>query len=98
MVQPGLNTGIILVVDKAAVESLLSPTPGQEPWVWAVDVTFSFQIGDQLPQGEPPTNRYPGYFRVTPSAAVTEMWSLLKGSRISGKELWNPDVRIWEGV
>jgi hypothetical protein len=98
MVQPGLDTNMILVVDKAAVDSLLSPTPGQEPWVWAVDVNFDFQIGYQPPQGEPPTDRYPGYFRVTPSAAVTELWPLLKGAFVRGKYLWNPDVRIWEGV
>jgi len=98
MVQPGLDTNMILVVDKAAVDSLLSPTPGQEPWVWAMDVNFDFQIGDQPPKGEPPTDRYPGYFRVTPSAAVTELWPLLKGAFVRGKDLWNPDVRIWDSV
>lgn len=98
MVQPGLDTNIILVADKAAVDSFLFPTPGEEPWVWAVDVDYNFQIGDQPPQGESPSDRYPGYFRVMTSAAVTELWPLLKGSRISGKELWNPDVRVWEGV
>lgn len=98
MVQPGLDTSMVLVADKAAVDSLLFPTPGQEPWVWAVDVDFGFQIGDQPPQGEPPTDRYPGYFRVALLAAVTELWPLLKGPGASGRELWNPDIRVWEGV
>lgn len=98
MVQPGLDTDIILVVDKAAVDSFLFPIPGEKPWVWAVDVDYSFQIGDQPPQGEPPSDWYPGYFRVTLPAAVTEMWPLLKRTFISGMELWKPDVRVWEGI
>lgn len=98
MLEPGFDTGVILVVDKIAVESLLSPMPGQEPFVWAVDVKFRFQIGDQLPQGEPPTDKYPGYFRVTLSAAVTEMWPLLKAGAETARSLWDPNSKVWTGV
>lgn len=98
MVQPGLDTSIILVADDIAVESFLNPSPGQDPWIWAVDVNFAFQIGDQPPRREMSTNIYPGYFWVALSTVVTELWPLLKRSEASGNELWNPHVSIWESV
>lgn len=89
MVQPGLDTSMILVTDDTAVDSLLNSSPGEE----AVDVHYAFQIGDQPPRRELSNDIYPGYIRVALSSAVTELWPLLKRSMASGRELWDPHVR-----
>ena len=99
MVQPGLDTSMVLAVDEQALASFLEPTPGQKPWVWAVDMSYPFAVRQQPPVGDPPTDAYPGYFRVTLSAAVLELWPLLKApGGIQGSRLWDPNTRVWDGL
>lgn len=86
---------MILVADKAAVESVVSPTPGEKPWIWAIDVTFPFESGEQ-PLGDPPTDHYSGHFRVAYPQAVTELWPMLMGPRMPGCDLWRLDQKVWE--
>lgn len=98
LVPDGLDTTMILVVDKAAMDLLLNPTPGRKPWVWACDATAKFEVGDRL-LDDPPRCRYPGYFRVDPVAAFTRLWPLLKGPQMFvGSELWNPDRVVWRDI
>ncbi|KAJ6785638.1 hypothetical protein PWT90_04786 [Aphanocladium album] len=98
-VEPGFATSMVLVVDKAAMQSALNPVPGQKPWVWAVDSKFEFKERQQPPSGDPPKDQYPGYFRVTPAAAFTDLWPLLKRKRfVDGVDVWNPDVQVWDGA
>ncbi|EPE06531.1 ww rsp5 wwp [Ophiostoma piceae UAMH 11346] len=98
MVQPGLDTSMVLAVDEQALKSFLEPTPGQKPWVWAVDMSYPFDERQQPPVGDPPTDAYPGYFRVTLSAAVLELWPLLKApGGFHGRRLWDPNTRVWDG-
>jgi hypothetical protein len=45
-IQPGLDTNIILAVDKTSLGSYFSPSPADNddvPGVWALDVNFPFQ-------------------------------------------------------
>jgi hypothetical protein len=96
---------MILVADTKAMNSLLHPTPDVEPWIWAVDVNFGWKIGDQLPQDLLPDHRYPGYIRVALSVVLSEFWPLLMvaghGPLLTasvGRQLWTPDLGLWEGI
>lgn len=88
----------MLVVDKAAMDSLLNPTPGRRPWVWALHATRRFEVGDRL-LDEPPRSQYPGYFGVDPLAVFIRLWPLLKGPQMFvGSKLWDPNRDIWSGI
>ncbi|KAG9516552.1 hypothetical protein KCV07_g6719, partial [Aureobasidium melanogenum] len=96
-VPEGLDTPIILVADEFSITSLLHPTSDVKPWIWAVDLSHDWVIGDVPPVAVTPTDIYPGYFRVALEAVIPELWPLLKGTRISGLELWRGDDSVWEG-
>ncbi|KAG9563621.1 hypothetical protein KCU71_g6667, partial [Aureobasidium melanogenum] len=96
-VPEGLDTPIILVADEFSITSLLHPTSNVKPWIWAVDLSHDWVIGDVPPVAVTPTDIYPGYFRVALEAVIPELWPLLKGTGISGLELWGGDDSVWEG-
>ncbi|KAG9684844.1 hypothetical protein KCU95_g12806, partial [Aureobasidium melanogenum] len=97
-VPPGLETGMILVADTEAVSSLLQPTSDVEPWIWAADVDYDWEIGDQPSLGSSPARHYPGYIRVALSVVLSEFWPLLKRPGCVGRHLWTPDLGVWEGI
>lgn len=107
-VSPGLQASMILVADKQAVDSLLYPTPGRKPWVWAVDIFHVYPNERQeIPPADYMTDEYQGFPRVAVEDAYTELWPLLMSTPFipgiglpgaTGARLWNPDVDIWEGV
>ncbi|KAJ5106521.1 hypothetical protein N7456_003196 [Penicillium angulare] len=84
-VPPGLDTGICLVVDTLAMESMTS----DKPWVYALDLKFDHRI--QVPVGQ-----YPGYFRVAVDSILTELYPML--TAMSPRQLWPSDNRIWESA
>lgn len=86
-VPEGLDTPIILVADKTSITSLLHPTSDVKPWIWAVDLSHDWVIGDVPPVAVTPMDIYPGYFRVALEAVIPELWPLLKGTGILGLEL-----------
>ncbi|EFX01521.1 hypothetical protein CMQ_6463 [Grosmannia clavigera kw1407] len=96
LVQPGLDSSMFLAVDRNAIDSLLSPVTGQEPWVWAVDRTSSFEVGQQPPQGDPPLSlEYPGYFRIAISELVPQLWPVcMLLEEMCGTQLWESLVGI----
>ncbi|KAG9669215.1 hypothetical protein KCU99_g7523, partial [Aureobasidium melanogenum] len=96
-VPEGLDTPIILVADEISITSLLHPTPDVKPWIWALDLSHDWVIGDVPSVAVTPTDVYPGYFRVALEAVIPELWPLLKGTEISGLELWGGDDSVWEG-
>lgn len=102
-VPKGLDTTpIILVADEISISSLLHPTSDEvKPWIWAVDLSHDWVIGDvpRMPVAVTTrtTDMYPGYFRVALEAVIPELWPLLKGTWISGLELWGGDNSVWEG-
>lgn len=100
IVQPGLRTNVILVADSKAISSLLDETLDVEPWIWAIDVGFNRKVGDELSQGSSPSpaDRYPGYMRIALSLVVSELRPLLKSSCFSGRQLWAPELKSWEGI
>ncbi|KAK6000002.1 hypothetical protein QM012_003990 [Aureobasidium pullulans] len=98
MVPLGLQTNMILVADTRAMHSVLNPTPDIASWIWAVDVYFDWEIGDQPPSDPPPADRYPGCMRVALSVVLSEFWPLLKRPYFFGRRLWTPDLSVWEGI
>lgn len=109
-VEKGADCCIALAVDKPAMDSLLSPTPGQKPWVWAVDSGVEFEPDQPMPSSdyEAPTSGeiYPGFFRVALSAVMTDLWPLLRAPALipgvgisitpNAMRYWRPDKRIWD--
>ncbi|PWY90626.1 hypothetical protein BO94DRAFT_545347 [Aspergillus sclerotioniger CBS 115572] len=85
-VPPGLGTGMCLVVDKNAMESLLNPVAGEDPWVIAMDL--SFDHSREVPEGE-----YPGYFRVAVDSVIPEFYPFV--SIMTPPELWASANPIW---
>lgn len=106
--EPGLQATMILVADKQAVDSLLHPTRGVKPWIWAVDLTYDFGSHTyEIPPADFTSDEYAGFFRVTPEAAFTDLWPLLMSTPptrsmallgITGACVWDPTVEIWEGI
>lgn len=104
----GLQAPMILVADEQAVDSLLHPTPGVKPWVWAVDLAHDFGTEKyDIPPADFRPEEYPGFFRVTPEAAYTDLWPLLMSTPptksrlllgVTGARVWDPRVDIWEGI
>ncbi|KAJ5278948.1 hypothetical protein N7478_004320 [Penicillium angulare] len=82
-VPPGLDTGICLVVDRVAMESMAN----NKPWVYALDLSFDHRI--RVPNGE-----YSGYFRVAVDSILPELYPML--TAMSPQQLWPSDNRIWE--
>lgn len=80
-----------LVVDNLAMDSLLNPVEGQDPWVWAVDVEY-----EDSADGEHVDKEYSGYFKVAISSLVTELWPMLAGPGMSGVELYHTADPIWK--
>lgn len=105
-VEPGLQASMILVADQQAVDSLLRPKQGKKPWVWAVDISYrSSSERFELLSADFTSDEYPGFFRVTPEAAYTELWPLLMNVPpetgflgVTGARVWRPDVDVWEGI
>lgn len=91
MVPPGLDVGFCIVVDQAAMESLLAPKEGEEPWVWAVDTDFDF---DAASSGA--ADAYPGYFKVAVATVVTGFYAAIAGSEVEGAELWRSAQPVWK--
>ena len=83
---PGLDVGMCLVVDKTAMESLLNPVAGEEPWVIAMDLSFDYS--SEVPEGE-----YPGYFRVAVDSVIPEFYPFV--SIMTPPELWASADPIW---
>lgn len=88
MVPPGADAGFCLAVDHEAMESLLHPKSGEDPWVWAVDTAYDFEA----PQGD----GYHGHIKVAITSVVTEFYPLIAGSSISGAELWSFAKPVWK--
>jgi hypothetical protein len=90
-VPPGLDVGMCMVVDEAAMRSLLEPVEGQEPWVWAVDVHHEFT--ENQDQSE-----YPGYFKVAIPSLLPDLWPMLAGPEMPPQELWPFAKPIWKSA
>jgi len=84
-VPPGLDTGMCLVVDSAAMDSMATDTP----WVYALDLSFDHE--SQVPDGE-----YPGYFRVAVDSIIPELYPML--TAMTPPELWPSDNKIWKSA
>lgn len=82
-VPPGLDVGVCLVADKAAIESM----PSEKPWVYALDM--SFDHSEDFPDGT-----YPGYFRVAVESIIPDLYPMLPAMTL--RELWSPEITIWE--
>ena len=82
---PGLDTGVCLVADKDAVESMES----ELPWVYALDMSFDHST--TVPDGE-----YPGYFRVAIDSIIPELYPML--TAMTPQEFWSPENKIWESA
>lgn len=80
-VSPGLDVGMCLMLDEKAMDSLLEPVEGQDPWLWAVDVDYDFD-GEQTEDG------YPGRFKVAIEFMVSELWPMLAGTSLQAEHLW----------
>jgi hypothetical protein len=80
-----------MVVDEAAMRSLLEPVEGQEPWVWAVDVHHEFTENQD-------ESEYPGYFKVAISSLVPDLWPMLAGPEMPPQELWPFARPIWKSA
>ncbi|CAI7568078.1 unnamed protein product [Penicillium glandicola] len=83
----GLDTGMCLVVDSAAMDSITS----DKPWVYALDLSFDHASKSPLADGA-----YPGYFRVAVDSVITELYPLL--TAMTPPELWPSDNTIWESA
>lgn len=81
-----------LAVESDAMDSLLNPVPDQEPWVYAVDVSFDFEHLDDVAVGE-----YPGFFPVAISALAPELYPML-AVQMSPRELWPMAKPIWKSA
>lgn len=79
----GLDTGMCLVVDSAAMNSITT----NKPWVYALDLSFDHE--SPLANGE-----YPGYFRVAVDSVITELYPAL--TAMTPSELWPSNNRIWQ--
>lgn len=92
-VPPGLDIGMCLAVENDAMDSLLNPVPGQEPWVYAIDTSFDFEHSQDIPVGE-----YPGFFPVAISSLVPELYPMLAGPQMDPRELWPFAKPIWKSA
>lgn len=105
-VEPGVQTSMILVADKPAIDSLLHPTEGEKPWVWAADLTHGFGCERyDIPHVDFTSDEYPGFFRVTLEAAYAELWPFLMSvppalgfMGVTGARMWNPEFSVWDGI
>ncbi|RAK95646.1 uncharacterized protein BO80DRAFT_429737 [Aspergillus ibericus CBS 121593] len=88
-VPPGLYVGWCVVVDKAAMESLLNPVEGEEPWVIAMDLSFDHT--SEVPEGE-----YPGYIRVAVDSVIPEFYPFV--TIMTPPELWASANPIWKSA
>lgn len=84
-VPAGLDTGMCLVVDSAAIDSITS----EKPWVYALDLSFDHE-------SQPADGEYPGYFRLAVDSVITELYPMLTAMMPS--ELWPSGDRIWESA
>lgn len=90
---PGLDIGMCLAVESDAMDTLLNPVPGIQPWVYAIDVSFNFDNDlNDVAVGE-----YPGFFPVAISALASELYPML-ASGTRPRELWTPDTQIWQSA
>ncbi|CAI7589812.1 unnamed protein product [Penicillium crustosum] len=84
-VAPGLDMGLCLLADTAAVESMNSDLP----WVYALDMNFDHS--SEVEEGE-----YPGYFRVAVDSVITELYPML--TAMPPAELWAEGDEIWQSA
>lgn len=89
MSPPGTDVGFCLVADHEAMNSLLHPNAGEEPWIWAVDTEHDFEKQDTAAA-------YPGYFKLAIASAVPFFYPVIAGSSISGPELYSSARPIWK--
>lgn len=82
---PGLDVGLCLVADTAAVESMNSDLP----WVYALDMNFDHS--SEVEEGE-----YPGYFRVAVVSVIPELYPIL--TAMPPAELWSQGDEIWQSA
>lgn len=80
-----------LAVETDAMDSLLDPVPGQEPWVYAIDTSFDFEHPD-----DENMDGYPGFFKVAIEALVPELYPFIAGAQMDPRELWQPRKPIWK--
>ncbi|KAF3391714.1 hypothetical protein F1880_007398 [Penicillium rolfsii] len=83
----GLDTGMCLVVDSAAMDSITC----DKPWVYALDLSFDYSSKSPLADGA-----YPGYFQVAVESVITELYPML--TAMTPPELWPSDNTIWESA
>lgn len=83
---PGLDTGLCLLADTAAVESMNSDLP----WVYALDMRFDHS--SEVEDGE-----YPGYFRVAVDSVIPELYPMLLAG-MTPPEMWFPGDQVWESA
>ncbi|KAJ5907748.1 hypothetical protein N7495_000430 [Penicillium taxi] len=84
-VAPGLDVGLCLLADTAAVESMNSDLP----WVYALDMNFDHS--SEVEEGE-----YPGYFRVAADSVIPELYPML--TAMPPAELWAQGDEIWQSA
>lgn len=82
-VAPGLDMGLCLVADTAAVESM----NGDLPWVYALDMRFDHS--SEVEGGE-----YLGYFRVAVDSVIPELYPMLSVG-MTPREMWFPGDKVW---
>ncbi|RAK85565.1 hypothetical protein BO79DRAFT_231492 [Aspergillus costaricaensis CBS 115574] len=82
---PGLDMGLCLVADTAAVESMNNDLP----WVYALDINFDHS--SEVEEGE-----YPGYFRVAVVSVIPELYPML--TAMPPAELWSQGDEIWQSI
>lgn len=93
-VPPGQDLHMALVVDEAAMASLLDPKLGVPPWITAVNVYYDFE--SPLPRDDD----YPGFFKVAIASLIPHLWPLL-AMEVPPPEFWswglNFEDEIFEG-
>lgn len=92
MVPPGLDVGFCLAVDTAAMDSLLHPKAGGDPWVWAVDTNHDFEASPDS------KDTYPGHFKVAITSVMTGFYPTIAGSSVEVEQLWRSAKPVWKSA